>query len=286
MKELIKRILREQLQGEFDFDGLPDKEPVSFNKNQIFGKINNLRGFLFDKDGLNMQFVINKKINDAGETTPRPDMVVQKKYANLLFDLGKIDKKSLNRFLWVLNNDRRVYVDGKWHIVNKSNSNYSFLAQLLTDILLENNLEHILQPISETNDMAVIKDILLKNKTDILEIMDETLDIDDLIKLSEERLGDTDVIGNKTEDEAIKWLQDKGMRVMKVGGDGDLIDRFFGIDVFVQYKGKIFTVQVKTSERQKEDFIRRYKQGKYQAVDILLYKGKGGEITPVKLRKL
>lgn len=286
MKELIKRILREQLQGEFDFDGLPDKEPVSFNKNQIFGKINNLRGFLFEKDGLNMQFVINKKINDAGETTPRPDMVVQKKYANLLFDLGKIDKKSLNRFLWVLNNDKRVHVDGKWHIVNKSNSNYSFLAQLLTDILLENNLEHILQPISETNDMTVIKDILLKNKTDILEIMDETLDIDDLIKLSEERLGDTDVIGNKTEDEAIKWLQDKGMRVMKVGGDGDLIDIFFGIDVFVQYKGKIFTVQVKTSERQKEDFISRYKQGKYQAVDILLYKGKGGEITPVKLRKL
>ena len=286
MKDLIKKILREEIQGEFDFDGIPDNEPISFNKNEIKSKLKQLGTFLYRPEDLGIQSVIDKKIKENGQTIPKSEQVVQKRYAYELKKYGKITDSELRRFLWKLYNEKLFYVDGKWHVVNKMNTNYTVWSMLLTDMFFENDMRDILLAISETNDTNKIKKILMENKGMILNMVDETFDTDDLIELAEEHIKKTDEIGLATEQTAIQWLKDKGMRILKVGGDGDLLDMVFGIDVIAGYKGNIFTIQVKTNEGQAEDFKNDYKRGRYNAIDILMYKDGNGEMIPVKTKSL
>lgn len=286
MKDLIKKILREEIQGELDFDGIPDNEPISFNKNEIKSKIKRLGTFLYRPEGLGIQLVIDKKLSELSNNIPPYEQVVQKRYANELHKNGKISDSELRRFLWNLKNKKLVYVDGKWHQVNKINTNYVTWSQILTDMFFENNMNEILQSISESNNESQVKDILLKNKDLILNMIDSTFDTDDLIEISEKMIGTTNKIGEQTESEAVDWLKDKGMRVLRVGGDGDLLDMVFGIDIIAGFQGKLYTIQVKTTENQGKQFIEEYMRGRHRAIDILLFKDRSGEIKPVKMRKL
>ena len=299
MKYLIKKMLKEQtdgLQGEFDFDGIPDidgipdNEPVSFNREEIKNKLNNLYNFLHSREGLGLQSVIDGLLKPIEKPIPESD---KREVMGWLFKLqshGKFDKNKLNYLIRSLHGLRRVEVDGKWHIVNKLNTNYTLLAELVTDLLFESESNDVLQEISESNSEKELQNILLKNKDLIKNLFIENFEPNDLVEIADNKLGESDRIGLATENEVVEWLKNKDwgggnyMKVERQGGDGDFIDMKLTADLIVSFNGRYRIVQVKTSANQAKRFINDVKRGRYKEVDILIYKDKG-EIIPVNLNK-
>lgn len=292
-------MLKEQtdgLQGEFDFDGIPDidgipdNEPVSFNRKEIKNKLNNLYNFLHRREGLGLQSVIDGLLKPIEKPIPESD---KREVMGWLFKLqshGKFDKKKLNYLIRSLHGLRRVEVDGKWHIVNKLNTNYTLLAELVTDLLFESESNDVLQEISESNSEKELQNILLKNKDLIKNLFIENFEPNGLVEIADNKLGESDRIGLATENEVVEWLKNKDwgggnyMKVERQGGDGDFIDMKLTADLIVSFNGRYRIVQVKTSANQAKRFINDVKRGRYKEVDILIYKDKG-EIIPVNLNK-
>lgn len=299
MKDLIKKVLKEEtdgLQSEFDFDGIPnmdgipDNEPVSFNREEIKNKLNKLNNFLHRNEGLDLQSVIDNILKPIEKPISETD---KKEVMGWLFKLhsqGKIDSKKLNYLIRSLHGHRRVEVDDKWHISNKINTNYTLLSELITDLLFESESNDILQEISESNNEKQVQEILLKNKDLIKNLFIESFEPNDLIEIADNKLGETDRIGLNTENEVVEWLNNKDwgdgqyMKVERQGGDGDFIDMKLSADLIVSFNGRYRIVQVKTSPNQARRFINDVKRGRYKEVDILVYKDKG-QIIPVNLNK-
>ena len=299
MKDLIKKVLKEEtegLQGEFDFDGvpdmdgIPDNEPVSFNKEEIKNKLNNLNNFLHRKNELGLQSVIDEILEPIKKPIPEPE---KREVMGWLFKLqshGKFDTSKLNYLIRSLHGLRRVEVDGKWHIVNKVNTNYTLLAELITDLLFESEANDILQEISESNSDKQVKDIVLKNKDLIKNLFIENFEPNDLIEIADNKLGETDRVGLATENEVVDYLNNTDwgngqfMKVERQGGDGDFIDMKLAADLIVLFNGRYRIVQVKTSPSQAIRFVNDVKGGKYREVDILAYKDRG-EIKLINLNK-
>ena len=281
MRNLIKKILREQADnydGIPNIDGIPNNEPVSFNRSEIQKKINNLRAFLHSDNGLGLKKLVNDIQDEIKSPMSDEEKENSKEWLLKLKNANKINPWYYNKLLEELENFKRVEVNGRWHHSNKINTNYTLLSELVTDILFEQGRNDILQQISEENNPTRLKDILKKYKNDIQTEFGNTFDGHNLIDLADKKLGVTDRIGLATENKAVKWIEsDKwGGTVVRQGGDGDLI---------VEFKGKLYTIQVKTSVGQKEDFIKRYLAGSYKAVDILMYLDKGN-VVPINLKKL
>jgi len=292
-------MLKEQtdgLQGEFDFDGIPDidgipdNEPVSFNREEIKNKLNNLYNFLHSREGLGLQSVIDGLLKPIEKPIPESD---KREVMGWLFKLqshGKFDKNKLNYLIRSLHGLRRVEVDGKWHIVNKLNTNYTLLAELVTDLLFESESNDVLQEISESNSEKELQNILLKNKDLIKNLFIENFEPYDLVEIADNKLGETDRIGLATENEVVEFLNNKDwgggnyMKVERQGGDGDFIDMKLAVDLIVLFNGRYRTIQVKTSPSQARRFKNDVKSGRYKEVDILVYK-EGGEIKFVNLSK-
>jgi len=299
MKDLIKKILKEQtdgLQGEFDFDGIPDmdgmpdNEPVSFNKEEIKNKINNLNNFVHRREGLGLQSVIDEILKPIEKPIPEPE---KREVIGWLFKLhshGKFDRRKLNYLIRTLHGTTRVEVDGKWHIVNKLNTHYTLLAELITDLLFESESNDVLQEISESNSNKQLQDILLKNKDLIKNLFIDTFEPYDLVEIADNKLGETDRIGLATENEVVEFLNNKDwgggnyMKVERQGGDGDFIDMKLATDLIVLFNGRYRTIQVKTSPSQARRFKNDVKSGRYKEVDILVYK-EAGEVKFVNLNK-
>ena len=302
MKELIRKILREQdligpndpmhprgdnYDGIPNMDGIPNNEPVSFNKSEIRKKINNLRAFLHSDNGLGLKKLVNDIQDEIKSPMSNEEKENSKEWLLKLKNANKINSWYYNKLLEELENFKRVEVNGRWHHSNKINTNYTLLSELVTDILFEQGRNDILQQISEENNPTRLKDILKKYKNDIQDEFGNMFDGHNLIDIADKKLGVTDRIGLATENKAVKWIEsDKwGGTVVRQGGDGDFIDMKLGIDLIVEFKGKLYTVQVKTGVGQKEDFIKRYLNGSYKSVDILMYLDKG-KIKPINLKKL
>lgn len=299
MKDLIRKVIKEEtdgLQGEFDFDGvpdmdgMPDNEPVSFNREEIKNKLNNLNNFLHRKEELGLQSVIDEILEPIKKPIPEPE---KREVMGWLFKLqshGKFDNSKLNYLIRSLHGLRRVEVDGKWHIVNKVNTNYSLLAELITDLLFESESNDILQEISESNSNKQVQDIVLKNKDLIKNLFIENFEPNDLIEIADNKLGETDRIGLATENEVVDYLNNTDwgngqfMKVERQGGDGDFIDMKLAADLIVLFNGRYRIVQVKTSPSQARRFVNDVKGGKYREVDILAYK-EGVEIKLINLNK-
>jgi len=299
MKDLIKKIIKEQtdgLQGEFDFDGvpnsdgMPNNEPVSFNREEIKNKLNRLNNFLNRRDGLDLQSTIDNILKPIKK--PVSDSY-KKEVIGWLFKLHshrKIDSKRLNSLIRSLHGLRRVEVDNKWSISNKINTNYTLLAELTTDLLFESESNDILQELSESNREQQTKDILLKNKDRIKKLFIDNFEPSDLIEIADNKLGETDRVGLETENEVVEFLNNKDwgngqyMKVERQGGDGDFIDMKLAADLIVSFNGKYRIVQVKTSPGQARRFVNDVKGGRYKEVDILAYKDKG-EIKLINLNK-
>lgn len=254
-------------------------EQSSDNPTKIFNKLNSLKSWLSRSNGLGLQSVIGDILE--GIKTNVSDEEIQKytEGADILRSTGKISDSAYNRFINDLPNKNLVYVDGKWHPVNKLNTNYTDLAKLLTDLLYKskNNgrpaATEIINTINNTDNENEIKDVLLKYKSvmgglfsQYIESPEELLDYTDNIRKNSEW-------GERIENEvADKLLSIPGYELLYQGGDGDFVDMVFSTDlIFRSPRNEIKTIQVKSSESQAKAFIKDVSDGRHSAVDILMY---------------
>jgi hypothetical protein len=255
------------------------KEQSSDNSSDVFNKINNLKSWLSRNNGLGLQSVIGSMIESLKTNISNEEIQKYTTGADLLKSTGKISDSAYNRFIDDLPNKNLVYVDGKWHPVNKLNTNYSDLAKLLTDLLFKskNNgrpaATEIIDTIENTNDENEVKNILLKYKDNMRGLFSQ------YIKSPEELLGYTDNIkrnsewGERIENEVVNILLSiPGYELLYQGGDGDFVDMVFSTDlIFKSPRNEVKTIQVKSSEAQANEFIKDVIEGRHKAVDILMY---------------
>jgi hypothetical protein len=254
-------------------------EQVSDNPNKVFDKINNLKSWLSRSNGLGLQSVVGDILESIKTNVSDEEIQKYTEGADLLRSTGKISDSAYNKFIEELPNKNLVYIDGKWHPVNKLNTNYSDLAKLLTDLLYKskNNgrpaATEIINVINGTDDENEIKNILSKYKSNMGGLFSQ------YIKSPEELLGYTDNIrknsewGERIENEvANKMLSIPGYELLYQGGDGDFVDMVFSTDlIFKSPRNEVKTIQVKSSESQARAFIKDVSEGRHKAVDILIY---------------
>lgn len=219
-----------------------DKEKL-----QVCKRIASLKSWLHKDDGLGMKAIINDKLTDL--KTDVPDNLKEKfiNAANLLQKLGKITERQKNNFI---NNRvigaKLIYVDGEWQPANKLNTNYSDLAELITDLLYRGG----------DNARPFIDGIIVDPKSGLLSLKKYLPRlVGRYFEDSKELLGYTkniqrsSDIGEVAENEVKSKLEEMGFVSEYTGGNGDLIDMVFGTDLIMSRDDVgTKTIQVKNSE--------------------------------------
>jgi hypothetical protein len=127
---------------------------------------------------------------------------------------------------------------GNWHHVNKLNTNYSDLADLLTELVMRGigrNYEKgkaIYDSIVKNPSEGLLSIKAYLKKLIIFYFIDNGKGIDDFksftkfsTKMSE--------IGEAAENRVVEFIKSKGFEIAYSGGNGDFIDMIFGSDMIV-----------------------------------------------------
>jgi hypothetical protein len=222
------------------FDNDPEKKDLCL-------MISDLKSWLHKDEDLGMKSIINKKLESLKSETPDN---LKNQYINgveILKNIGKITENQKKWFIdKVLGQNNLVYVDGEWSFVNKLNTNYFDLADLLTDLLYmggepaKNFIDNIKQNPKE--GLLSIKKYLPKLIDKYFDDPKKLVDYTQNIKI-------TSHFGEVAEHEVKNKLINLGFTVDYEGGNGDLIDMVYGTDLIMtnpNYGTK--TIQVKANE--------------------------------------
>jgi len=220
----------------------------SGNKQKMYvcSKIGSLKGLLSRSNGLDLKTVIEKQISDLETEIPKD---LQKKFidcAIFLESLGKITEDKKNDFIEnnVINN-KLVYLNGEWQPINKLNTNYYDLAELLTELIYKNK--------NNTTFQAIIKEpktTLMRMKSELKKMIEDYFDDPMMLLDYTKNIQRTSQQGESAERRVKEHLQDKGFKVEYEGGNGDLIDMVFGTDLIMSHpKFGVKTIQVKANEK-------------------------------------
>jgi hypothetical protein len=271
MKETIKKILKEEQLSLFGDD--PKYKLCSHFKNEdqynLCLNLNSLGKFLYASDGLGLQRIIDFKTNqmesliDVNVDYQRP--------LEILWSTSKYNQKG--RYDYISKNGdyyenetmksvSRVYDDsGKWDYINKLNTNYSDLAELLTELFIRGNM---VDKLKNKNTLGLME--YLKSIKDKLErVIDKYIKLDEF-KSFVRNTKYLSKVGEKAENDVKNILEKAQINTIYQGGDGDFIDMIFGVDLIVNYGGEDFTIQVKSNENQS---IQSRKLKKYEKIDFI-----------------
>ena len=259
------------------------KESIDAYPNFILQQLRPLRYWLLDNLGLKSiidNILDSVKKNIDSESDEYREYV---RGADILLDNKKISEYEYDNFvnLFLPKKAKLVFdSEGKWHPVNKLNTNPDDLIELFTDLLFEsyetnNFVKELLEYITKNyKDVEGIKNLFIANTENIqnLFIGRYQLTPTDLygyvtnnIKLSE--------IGEAVENEVRLKLESMGYKTLYQGGNGDFIDMKFSIDLIIETSERIVkTLQVKSSRVGAIKFYYEYKkERKHQAVDVLIF---------------
>ena len=140
IKENIDRIksLMIESEGKTEYN-FCDRFSGNKQKMYVCSKIGSLKGLLSKSNGLDLRTVIDEQISDLETEIPQD---LQDKFidcAIFLESLGKITEEEKNNFIEKnVKNNKLVYLNGEWQPVNKLNTNYFDLAELLTELIYKN----------------------------------------------------------------------------------------------------------------------------------------------------
>lgn len=247
LKEDIERIkslmLESEGKNEYNFC---DRFSGNKQKMYVCSKIGSLKGLLSRSNGLDLKTVIEKQISDLETEIPKD---LQKKFidcANYLKSLGKITEDKKNDFIEnnVINN-KLVYLNGEWQPINKLNTNYFDLAELLTELIYKNK--------NNTTFQAIIKDpktTLMRMKSELKKMIEDYFEDPKMLFDYTKNIQRTTQQGESAERRVKEHLQDKGFKVEYEGGNGDLIDMVFGTDLIMSHpEFGVKAIQVKANEK-------------------------------------
>jgi len=247
--EDIKRIkslmIESEGKNEYNFcDRFSDDK----QKMLVCKKIGSLKGFLSRYDGLGLRSIIDKKLSEFEVEIPEE---LKNKYidcANFLESLGKITKNEKDNFIKKnVENNKLIYLNGEWQPINKLNTNYFDLAELITELIYrggERSKDIIQQMVHKPKETLIkIKPYLERLLTKYFQDSNELFDYTKNIQRTSSQ-------GESAEQRVKEHLQDKGFKIEYEGGNGDLIDMVFGTDLIMSHPDfGVKTIQVKANER-------------------------------------
>jgi len=245
--EDIKRIkslmIESEGKNEYNFC---DRFSGNKQKKYVCSKIGSLKGLLSRYNGLDLRTVIDKQTSDLQTEIPQD---LQEKFidcAIFLESLGKITEKEKNNFIEKkVKNGKLVYLNGEWQPINKLNTNYFDLAEILTELIYKNK--------NNTTFQAIINDpktTLMNMKSEIHTMIEEYFDDPKMLFDYTKNIQRTTQQGESAEQRVKEHLQDKGFKVEYEGGNGDLIDMAFGTDLIMSHPDfGVKTIQVKANEK-------------------------------------
>jgi hypothetical protein len=247
IKEEILRIkslmIESEGKNEYNFC---DRFSGNKQKKYVCSKIGSLKGLLSRYNGLDLRTVIDKQTSDLQTEIPQD---LQEKFidcAIFLESLGKITEKEKNNFIEKkVKNGKLVYLNGEWQPINKLNTNYFDLAEILTELIYKNK--------NNTTFQAIINDpktTLMNMKSEIHTMIEEYFDDPKMLFDYTKNIQRTTQQGESAEQRVKEYLQDKGFKVEYEGGNGDLIDMAFGTDLIMSHPDfGVKTIQVKANEK-------------------------------------
>jgi hypothetical protein len=264
MKNLIKKILKEEQLSLFS-----DGEKVRYKlcshydnspkDKELCVRLNNLGQFLYKQLGLRK--IIDEKLKLLGVIDDL-NQKYQKPLA-ILYNTGKFDNIKYEDGVYTLDilKDRFMVYDqsGEWDFINKLNTNYSDLAELLTELFIRGGVNTKLH---NKNELG-LKNYLYSIKNKLDKVLDKYFKIDEYRNFVR-NIKDRSEIGEKSEDDVLDVLQKFGMTLLYQGGNGDYIDMIFGADLIMEYNGRTYLFQVKSSETQ---MLRSSEDSRYKKID-------------------
>ena len=216
------------------------------NEKLVCDNIRKLGSWLGDYDGLNMKDIVNKLLEDDKQCEDMNSKY--QKPMGYLYKTGivkDIIKKSDGTYYTKKLNNCCLVKDenGEWDYVNKLNTNYNDLSELLTTLFLKGGK---IDELTKLN-VAEIKSYLLnlrKNNV-LLKLFMKYFTIDEYRDFTYNTKGNT-VRGDYVEDLTKQMLEKEGYTTLYEGGNGDFIDMKYGVDLIVEKDGDISLVQVKS----------------------------------------
>ena len=241
--------------------------------------------WLYDEKGLGLQKIIGTMLEPFKTNIPNKDINKFTIGAEILKLNGNISENNYNNFVKSLSEKKLVYTnddgvidpDGSWDYVNKLNTSFYGLSELLTEMFIRSyksgsELGEIIINIliSDTSDTE-IKKVLLKHKHKLPQLFNSYLKSPhELLKFTN-KIKMASSYGEKLENQIITKLKNLGYEILYHGANGDFVDMIFSVDFIIKGNGKVYTVQVKTNKKQVEKFIGDCGKGMNKSVDILIY---------------
>ena len=234
--------------------------------------------WLNDKHGLNMPVIMDVLLDRFKSNLSETE--IQNFFNGLeilkLTDYPNIDKKYKNSV--ILHGDIRKYgkiirsADGGYDFLNKLDTNYSklsfFICYLLKKMLDDDNIS--------TNDKGLyfynkiktdLREGLIEFRNEIIDLANNYLiSIDDYRNIFVDNLIHLTNVGDYSESLVRDYLLNNGFKIVYSGGNGDFIDKIYGIDFIGKHPIYGYkTFQVKHNQFDLEKTFGRYKR---QGVNI------------------
>lgn len=291
MKKTIRKVLREEQLSLFD-----DYEDTSYktcshfkdeDQQNLCSNLNSLGKFLYSEDGLGLQRIIDFKTNQMKKLVDLNNQY-QEPLA-ILWETGKYNQSGRYDYISkendyyqneTMKSVNRVYDDnGKWDSINKLNTNYSDLAELLTELFIRGNMVGTLK---DKNALGLRK-YLISIKDKLERVIDKYIKLDEF-KSFVRNTKHLSKIGEKAENDVKNILTKAQIDTIYQGGDGDFVDMIFGVDLIVNSGGEVYTIQVKSNENQGKESRKLKKYGKIDFIasptdyGIIMFDVEGNEL--------
>jgi len=251
---------------------------TKYNFKILENKISYKRQWLNDLKGLNMPPLIDTLLNKYKSNLTKEE--IDKFFSGLdilkLTDYPNID--NIYKHSRILNGDIKKYgkiirgEDGSYDFLNKLDSNYSqlskFISYLIQRMLKDENEDIRLRGENAYNHIETdLENGLLEFRNQIFEIANIYLkEIADYREIFTDSLVHFSGVGDYSESLVLNYLANNDFKILYQGGNGDFIDKVYGIDFIVHHAlYGYLTIQVKHNNF---DLIKTF--GKYKSKGINL----------------
>ena len=215
-------------------------------------KIHSLGPWLKDIRGLNMHKLIDTLLKDEMVCEDLNDDYQDA--LEILYNTGKFKDIKVIEGRYYTNKLKECSLvkdeKGHWHYVNKLNTNWSDLSELLTTLFIKGGMieEMTTKNVTEVkNYLEGLRQNNLKDikKSNLYRLFKKYFDQEEYKDFTHNTKKNT-AIGDRVEDLARELLESKGFKLIYNGRNGNFIDMKYGIDLIMELDGEVFLIQVKS----------------------------------------
>jgi len=231
---------------------------MNINKSLLKSRINELGMWLYTNEGLNMMVIINELLDGYKTNLNESEIIRFNEGLDILrkTNFPNIDGLLKYKIPEGIENQKLVKINESWSFVNKLNTNYSDLSELLVFVIGKMMIDTNINVVNYSTDIynTIMVDTisgLMKFKPKLKGAIEYCLikngnGLSDFL-LFTENIKRNSLTGELSEDSTVNYLISKGFDICYRGGNGDFIDMLFGCDIIVYREDYGYkTVQVKS----------------------------------------